>query len=209
MIKQGCFIVFEGVDGSGKSSVVKRIGKILKENQIQSYVTKEPTDSPFGSLIHQFMIGRLNTDHKTIAAMFVADRIDHLTNNISGIKQIVDSGSVVISDRYYFSSYAYHSIFVDMEWVINANKICSDILKPDLNIFIDTSPKECIKRLDQGRYLKEKYEDIDYLESVRSNYLKAFERQKNVENIAVINGNKTLEEVVNDTWEEVKKVIFL
>jgi dTMP kinase len=207
MKRKGYFIAFEGIDGSGKSSIIKMIDLKLREKNIPIYLTREPTDSPFGSLIHQFMIGRLNTDHRAIAAMFVADRVDHLTNNINGMKRIIDNGVTVISDRYYFSSYAYHSVYIDMDWVINANKICFDILKPDLNIFIDTSPEICIKRLEQERFIKEKYEDIEHLKKVRNNYLFAFDRLKNIEDVVVIDGNKSLEEIANDTWDAIKKVL--
>jgi dTMP kinase len=207
MKKAGYFIVFEGIDGCGKSSIISLLDLKFKKNKIPTYLTREPTDSPFGSLIHQFMIGRINTDHRTIAAMFVADRIDHLTNNINGIKQIIDNGITVISDRYYFSSYAYHSVYIDMDWVINANKICFDILKPDLSIFIDTPPELCIKRLEQDRFLKEKYEELEHLRKVRNNYLIAIDRLKNIENVVVIAGDKTIEEIVNDCLDAIQKVI--
>jgi dTMP kinase len=203
----GAFIVFEGIDGSGKSSIIKLLELKLKERKLPAYITKEPTDSPFGSLIHQFMIGRLNTDHRTISAMFLADRIDHITNSVNGIKQIIDNGINVISDRYYFSSYAYHSVYMDMDWVINANKACYDILKPDLNIFIDTSVETCIKRLEQERFLKEKYEDRDHLKKVRNNYLLAIDRLKHIENIVTIDGNKTQEEIINDVWNVMQKTL--
>ena len=205
--KTGFFIAFEGIDGSGKSSIIKLLDFKLKNNGIKTYLTKEPTDSPFGSLIHQFMIGRINTDHKTIAAMFVADRIDHLTNNVNGIKQIIDNGITVISDRYYFSSYAYHSVYVDMDWVINANKICSDILRPDLNIFIDTPPEMCIKRLEEDRIFKEKYEELEQLKKVRDNYLIAIDRLKSIENIVIINGNKSLEDIANTSFDAIQKAV--
>jgi dTMP kinase len=207
MKKTGYFIVFEGIDGCGKSSVIKLVDLKLKENNISAYITKEPTDSPFGSLIHQFMIGRINTDHRAIAAMFVADRVDHLTNSVNGIKQIIDNGKTVISDRYYFSSYAYHSVFIDMDWVINANKVCFDILKPDLNIFIDTPVELCIKRLEQDRFLKEKYEELEHLKKVRNNYLIAIDRLKNIENVVVVDGKKAIEEIVNDSLDAIQKVI--
>jgi len=207
MGKAGCFIAFEGIDGSGKSSIIRLLDLKLKENKIPTYITGEPTDSPFGSLIHQFMIGRINTDHRTIAAMFVADRIDHLTNNVNGMKQIIDNGITVISDRYYFSSYAYHSVYIDMDWVINANKVCFDILKPDLNIFIDTSPEVCINRLEQDRVLKEKYEELEHLRRVRNNYLIAIDRLNNIENVIVIDGNRTLEEIANESFGAIQKVL--
>ena len=207
MRKEGYFIAFEGIDGCGKSSIIRLLDSKLKENNIPTYITKEPTDSPFGSLIHQFMIGRMNTDHRAIAAMFVADRIDHLTNSINGLKQIIDNGITVVSDRYYFSSYAYHSVYIDMDWVINANKICFDVLKPDLNIFIDTPPEICIERLEQDRHIKEEYEELEHLKKVRNNYIAAIDKLKNIENVVIVNGNRAIDEIVNDSLDAIKKVI--
>jgi dTMP kinase len=207
MKETGYFIAFEGIDGSGKSSIIKLLDLKLKENKITAYLTKEPTDGPFGSLIHQFMTGRLNADHRAIAAMFAADRIDHLTNTVNGIKQIINNGITVISDRYYFSSYAYHCVFADMDWVINANKICYDILKPDLNIFIDTDPEICMKRIEETRFIKEKYEELEHLKKVRNNYFAAFDRLSHIEKVAVINGNRTAEEIANDVLTVIEKTL--
>jgi len=207
MKRRGYFFAFEGIDGSGKSTIIKIVNTKLKENKISTYITKEPTDSPFGSLIHQFMTGRLNTDHRAIAAMFVADRMDHITNSLDGMKQIIDNGITVISDRYYFSSYAYHSIFIDMDWVINANRICSDILKPDLNIFIDTTPETCIRRLEQERFSKEKYEELEHLRIVRKKYLIAIKKLNHIENIAIIDGNKTIDEIANNVWHTIQEIM--
>lgn len=203
MNSNGKFIAFEGIDGSGKSTLLKLLSKKLKSNNIPVFETREPTDSIFGSLIHQFMIGRLNTDHRTIAAMFVADRIDHLTNEVNGLKNIVTNGTTVLSDRYYFSSYAYHSVYADMEWVINANKVCADILKPDINIFIDTDPTICIQRMENERFLKERYEELYHLKEVREKYLIAIKKLENEENIVVVDGNGTPETAFSNIWEKI------
>ena len=143
MIKQdkGRFIVFEGIDGSGKSTQIQNISKRLKAENLKVYTTFEPTDGPVGSLIRQMLSGEIATDQRTIASLFAADRTDHLTNQKNGIKQKVDQGEIVLCDRYYFSSYAYHAQYIDMEWVIHANSLNAEILKPDLTIFIDADPE--------------------------------------------------------------------
>ena len=108
--ERGRFIVFEGIDGSGKTTQIQLLKNRLQQEGIECYSTREPTDSPIGSLIHQIMTGRVRSDNKVIAALFVADRLDHLLNPTDGILEKIGSGISVISDRYYFSSYAYHSI---------------------------------------------------------------------------------------------------
>lgn len=208
MIKQdkGRFIVFEGIDGSGKSTQIKNISKRLKAENLKVYTTFEPTDGPVGSLIRQMLSGEIATDQRTIASLFAADRTDHLTNQKNGIKQKVDQGGVVLCDRYYFSSYAYHAQYIDMEWVIHANSLNAEILKPDLTIFIDADPETCFKRIKLSRTDFEMYEQIDVMEKVRINYFKAFDRLKDREKIAVVDGNTTPKKVEDAILNEISKL---
>lgn len=154
----GKFIAFEGIDGSGKSTQIEYLTEKLKKENIYYYTTMEPTDSPIGSLIHQIMTGRVKTDNKVIAALFVADRLDHLLNDLNGLKAKIDEGITVISDRYYFSSYAYHSVDMPMEWVIQANDQCKQILKPTATVFIDVDPDTAIERIAKNRFHQELFE---------------------------------------------------
>ncbi len=203
----GKFIVFEGIDGSGKSTQIKQISRRLKISGYTVYSTFEPTDGPIGSLIRQMLSGKLATDQRTIASLFAADRTDHLVNMENGIRHKVDQGAVVLCDRYYFSSYAYHAQYMDMEWVIHANSLNADILRPDVTIFIDVDPKICFERIKNSRSSFEMYEKIDIMKKVRTNYFKAFDALKGLETVAVIDGNSTMEAVENTILNEVKKVI--
>lgn len=200
---KGAFIAFEGIDGSGKSTQIFYLLKRLKEKNIRCYETREPTDSPIGSLIHQIMTGRIQTDNKVIAALFVADRLDHLTNNIDGICQKIDEGITVISDRYYFSSYAYHSVDMEMDWVIDANSVCAKYLKPTCTIFIDVNPDEAIKRIYKDRFKSELFETRERLTLVRKKYFEAFEKLQNKENIIIINGNNTVQQISDEIWDNI------
>lgn len=208
MIKQdkGRFIVFEGIDGSGKSTQIKSISKQLETQGLKIYKTFEPTDGPVGSLIRQMLLGEIATDQRTIASLFAADRTDHLTNQKNGIKQKVDQGGIVLCDRYYFSSYAYHAQYIDMEWVIHTNSLNAEILKPDLTIFIDVDPEICFKRIKLSRTDFEMYEQIDVMKNVRINYFKAFDRLKDSEKIAVVDGNRSSKRVENAILNEISKL---
>jgi dTMP kinase len=201
---KGRFIVFEGLDGSGKSTQIKYLANRLRAKGLKVYETFEPTDSPIGSLIHQIMIGRIHSNQKTIAALFVADRIDHLLNNINGIHEKVINGVVVISDRYYFSSYAYHGIHIPIEWVINANSLSKEILKPDVNIFLDLPPKKCLERLNKERWHFELYENIENMRSVREKYLESFQILKDKEEVIIINADTNPNEVAKNIWDSIK-----
>ncbi len=202
--KKGRFIVFEGIDGTGKSTQIKLLADRLRKNGIPVYETREPTDSPIGSIIRQIMTGRLEGSHETIAGLFVADRLDHLQNKTNGILDKINSGITVLSDRYYFSSYAYHSTHVSMDWVIAANSLSAELLKPDMNVFLDVPPEKCIERINSGRSHIELYENLETLRAVRQNYLLAFEKLTKDEQITKINADKMVDQIEKDIWLEIK-----
>ncbi len=203
----GRFIVFEGIDGSGKSTQIKNISRHLKTLNYGVYSTFEPTDGPIGLLIRQMLSGKVATDQRTIASLFAADRTDHLVNKVNGIRKKKDQGEVVLCDRYYFSSYAYHAQYIDMEWVIHVNSLNAEILRPDVTIFIDVDPKVCFERIKSSRSEFEMYEKIDIMEKVRTNYFKAFDTLKDLENVVIIDGNSTMETVENAILNEVQKIL--
>lgn len=200
---KGTFIVFEGIDGSGKSTQIKRLAKQLNSKNNDVYQTFEPSDGLVGTLIRDMLRGKVETDQRTIASLFAADRTDHLVNKKNGIANKVKNGKIVLCDRYYFSSYAYHSQYVDMDWVIQTNSINADILKPDLNIFIDVDPDHCFKRLEKRQNDFELYEKIEVLKKVRELYLKAFDKLQKSEHVVIIDGNSDEDTVENRIFKEV------
>ena len=201
---RGRFIALEGIDGSGKSTQIKYLSERLKEQGILHYTTMEPTDSPIGSLIHQIMTGRIKTDNKVIAALFAADRLDHLLNDVNGILHKIEEGVTVITDRYYFSSYAYHSVDMPMEWVIQANEQSAHILKPTVTVFVDVDPDTALERIAQNRFQQELFEKKSRLVQVREKYMEAFERLKDTENVVFVDGNQPPEKVAQEIWKEIK-----
>ena len=202
--KKGSFIAFEGIDGSGKSTQIMLLKKHLERENIKCYITNEPTDSPIGSLIHQIMTGRILSDNKVVAALFVADRLDHLLNPTNGIYEKIKEGVSVITDRYYFSSYAYHSVDMSMDWVITANSQSAEILRPTITIFIDVDPEDAMKRIQKTRYQPELFETRERLVSVRQKYYEAFEKLKEKENILIVDGKKEESILAAEIWEQVK-----
>src|ERR1700710_1612537 len=167
-MKKNLFIAFEGIDGSGKSTQVKLLTQKLEAAGLKVYTTCEPTDSPIGKIIRDIFSHRLEADHRTIAGLFVADRLDHLLNKTNGILRKLEEGYTVITDRYYFSSYAYQSPYMDLNWVIEANSLSAQLLRPDLNIYIDISPEISIERINKGRTSVELYETVGNLKNVRA-----------------------------------------
>ncbi len=206
-MKKSFFIAFEGLDGSGKSTHVKLLAEQLKGQGLKIYTTAEPTTSRIGQIIKDIFKHKMEADHRTIAALYAADRLDHLTNKTDGILKKIEEGYTVITDRYYFSSYAYHGTHMDINWVISANSLSADLLRPDLNIYIDISPEESMKRINKSRAAIELYESIENLKKVREKYFEAFGLLGGKEKISVIEGNRSEEEISNDIWKEVSKLV--
>jgi len=205
-MKNNLFIAIEGIDGCGKSTQVKLLSDHLKQAGHKVFSTSEPTDSPIGSVIRNIFKSRIEADNRTIAGLFVADRLDHLLNKTDGILKKLEEGCTVITDRYYFSSYAYQGAHMPLDWVIEANSLSAGLLRPDLNIYIDISPEISMQRLYNGRSSMEIYENIENLRKVKEIYMKAFEKLKLQENIFITDGNRTPELIAAEIWNEIDKI---
>lgn len=206
-MKKNVLIALEGIDGSGKSTQIKLLAEQLEKAGHKVYTTFEPTDSPIGKMIRDIFSHRMEADHKVIAGLFVADRLHHLLNKTDGILKKMEEGYIVLTDRYYLSSYAYHSVHMDMDWVIQANAMSAQLLRPALNIFIDIAPEISMERISKGRTSTEMYETLDNLRQVREKYFEAFEKVKGIENIFITDSNRALEAVAADIWNEVSRLL--
>lgn len=206
-MKKNLFIAFEGIDGSGKSTQVRLLKEKLEAAGHKVYTTCEPTDAPPGKMIRDIFNHRIDGDHRTIAALFVADRLHHILNKTDGLLKMLKDGYTVITDRYYFSSYAYQSPHLDQNWVIQANSLAAGLLRPDLNIYIDISPEISIERLNKGRTSIELYETLDNLRLVRDKYLELIDLLKNEESVLVANGDQTPEEIAGDIWSSISAML--
>jgi dTMP kinase len=199
------FIAFEGIDGTGKSTQIALLAEKLVKAGHKVHTTFEPTDGEVGSFIRKILKGNVQADERVIAGLFVADRLDHLLNKETGLLKKMQEGYTVLTDRYYFSSYAYHSIHMDMSWVISANAMSASLLKPDINVFIEVPPEVCIERINAGRESLELYENVEILKKVEEKYHEAFELLSAGENILKINGNRSPDEVSDDLWKKLKE----
>ena len=174
-MEKGKFIVLEGIDGSGKSSQTGPLVKRLEELGVPCRETREPTGGPVGSLIRQIFTGRVTADNRVIAALYAADRIDHLVNEVDGVD-------------------------VDMDWVIQANALSAQLLRPTLTIFLDVPVETALERIHQNRFVEEIFDQEDRLRQTRELYFRAFERLKDVENVAVVDGVGAPEQVAQRVW---------
>lgn len=204
MNKRGRFITFEGIDGSGKSTQISLLKKHIEQCNASCYETLEPSGGPVGAMLRQCLSGRMKTDEKTLAALFAADRLDHLLNENDGICSKIEQGINVICDRYILSSYAYQSVRVPLDWVMQLNEQAIQTLKPDCHIFIDVTPDTALERMAQGRFHKDLFETKERLTEVRQRYLELIDTLQEKETIFIIDGNQTIEKISADIWNKVQ-----
>ena len=198
------FIVFEGIDGAGKTTQIGLLADALRAAGLAPYITAEPTGMETGRAIRRVLSGEILKTPTQVAAMFVQDRIDHNVDPTEGIEAMLAQGRAVICDRYYYSSLAYQGSLTDFDWVMAANCSCPEIRHPDLCIFLDLSPEESMKRITKGRTSTEIYEKAETLEKVRARYLDVFEKlSARGEQIAIIDASGTIEQAA----EKIRNVI--
>jgi len=202
-MKKNLFIAFEGIDGSGKSTQAKLLAEHLTQADYKVYSTFEPTKSEIGVLIRNILTHKTQADQKTIAALFLADRFNHILNKTDGLIKKLEEGYTVICDRYYFSSYAYHSVHMPMDWVIEANRLCAEMLRPDITVYIDILPENSMSRITKNRENTELYETLENLTNVRNRYLEAFEKLKDKERIFITNGDRPADEICKNIVDKI------
>ncbi len=200
------FIVLEGIDGSGKSTQAKLLQERLIDHKHSALLTCEPTQGDYGKEIRKIFSGKKKVDQHTIAALFLADRLEHILHPTEGMLTLLQQGHTIISDRYYLSSYAYHGAHVDMDWVIDINKKPAELLKPDMHIYLDMPPENAMERIKASRVSEqiEIYETLENLQKVYKNYEQAISKVENSEVIKRVDATLSTEEVALAIWAEVE-----
>ena len=183
---RGRFIVFEGIDGAGKTTQITRLAEKLRAEGRRVLVTAEPTVSVTGGLLRDALGGISKRTAGEMAAMFVLDRIFHNVNPVTGIEKMLADGVDVICDRYYYSSLAYQGSETDFDWVADMNLNCPEIRTPDCCIFLDLTPEQSLSRISAGRISREIYEDEARLQAVRDKFYHVFDLLRDRDTIRAV-----------------------
>lgn len=198
---RGKFIVFEGLDGSGKSTQIELLSEKLKLLGRKVYCTAEPTSSATGGLIRDTLSNNYKRDATELAGLFLTDRIAHNVNPVWGIKKFLDEGTDVICDRYYYSSFAYQGLGTDLKWVMDMNINCPEIIRPDLCIFLDVDYRKCKARVDKERSHLEIFEsDEQIMASTRTQFYEVFKLLNEKEHIQIVDANRPLSVVADEIY---------
>lgn len=158
-------IAFEGLDGSGSSTQAKLLAESLQKEGKSVLLTKEPTDgTPIGKLIREVLQHQWEASPEGLQLLFSADRAEHLRNLIL---PALNSGKIVITDRYLLSTLAFGGLGIEIEWLKELNK---KFVQPDLTFLLKLSPEDCLKRIAKRGNQTELFEKKEKLERVWQNY---------------------------------------
>lgn len=205
-MNRGKFIVFEGGDGSGKSTILEKIYNYLVDNGVKCIKTREPGGIKISEDIRNIILDTKNTemDRKTEALLYAAARRQHLVEKV--IPEL-NNGTIVLCDRFIYSSLAYQGYArgIDVEEIFQINKFAVGEYMPDLNLLFDVSPEVGLCRINKNKdreINRLDLEKIDFHKMVREGYYKLVEENK--DKFEIVNAEKSIDEVFN----EVKEIII-
>jgi dTMP kinase len=163
-LKRGLLIVFEGIDGTGKSTQCELLARSLTERHMLNIALAEPTRGTWGTKIRRLLSeGRQGISPQEELSWFVNDRKEDIELNIMPALQ---DNKVVLMDRYYFSTAAYQgALGLDPEQIRLENETFAPI--PDRVLIFLTSPETCLERIESSRDQKSAFEKLDYLRNVQ------------------------------------------
>lgn len=193
----GKFIVIEGLDGSGQTTQVNLLKDFLIKQGFKVVLTKEPTmDSEAGRKIREILDKKIKAEAGVIQELFTQDRREHLQNKII---PALKEGKIVISDRYFFSTFAYGAADgLDLERLIGMN---NEFLLPDFTFILKVSPEVCVQRIEKRGEGVKLFEKKEKLEKVWEIYRILPDR---FENVYMVEGEKTKEEV----FSQIKDIVL-
>ncbi|MBN1498605.1 MAG: dTMP kinase [Spirochaetes bacterium] len=163
-------IVFEGIDGSGKTTVISIVAKkIMKHTEVS--ILREPTSSQYGVEIRELLSNSANPPLDRIMDLFINDRRLDVQKNIM---PALDNGRIVLMDRYYYSNAAYQGAMGESPEKILARNIENNFPSPDMVFFMKISPEAALdrisKRKNEAEIAEECFEKTEFLKKVESVY---------------------------------------
>ncbi len=191
------FLVIEGLDGSGGTTQVARLADWLRSDRgVEVLCTNEPSNGPVGRFVRRSLNpasseGRLGDG--VLPYLFAADRRDHLDRVV--LPALERPNSWVLSDRYYHSSLAYQSLSIGLPAVAQLN---APFRAPDLTVMIDLEPEVCLERIAQRGGVRERFEALDRLRTIRDAYEDVIEHcRTRGETIHRVSGDGDIEAVAD------------
>lgn len=200
----GDFIVFEGIDGSGKSTQLNLLLETLENNGVKVKLLKQPTNGKIGKIIRE-KLSASEVDNNEMIELFANDRLEMIQEK-NGVLDLIKDGYTIICDRGYLSSIAYQSQNGDFTKVIDANLIYNQLLDISLTIFLDIKPSLALDRINSRGENIEIYENIERLSEVYNNYI-AYSKIDETQNIVFVDATLEQELVHNDIMVHINRLL--
>ena len=201
------FITFEGPDGSGKSTIIKKVYEKLINDGFDIVLTREPGGTPIAEKIRDIILDNSNValDARTEALLYAASRRQHL---VEKIWPALKEGKIVLCDRFLDSSLAYQGggRNLGVQNVLNINLFATENTYPDLTLFFDIDPELGLKIVSQ-----DKKRVADRLDNENENFHeKVYSTFKEIVNtnsqrIITIDASKSIEEVTECAYKTIKE----
>ncbi len=199
MPERGWLIVFEGIDGTGKSTQCREMEAYLNTLEIPVTRLREPTDGIWGQKIRKILSdGRGDLTREEELSWFIKDRREDVEKNIV---PALNLNKVVLMDRYYYSTAAYQgALGLDPKNILRENENFAPI--PDRTYVFTASPEECLARIESSRKSHSSFEKLDYLNQVQKIF-DSFDGN----NIKRIKSSGTIKDIHSQLCEDVHQLI--
>ncbi|MEM9175143.1 MAG: dTMP kinase [Myxococcota bacterium] len=191
-MNRGTLIVFEGIDGCGKSTQLERLADGLRARGLDPVVTREPTDGPWGRKIRAMARSGEPVSPETELAWFFEDRREHMRTVVS---PALEAGRVVLSDRSYLSTVAYQGARgLDAEQILADSE--AEFERPDLALVFTLSPEAGLARVEaRGGTSEPVFENLPFQQRVAAVFATL-----EVEGLVRIDADRAAEAIARDVW---------
>lgn len=200
------FITIEGPEGSGKSSVTKKVVERLEKEGFEVVMTREPGGTPIAEEIRNVILDKKNTamDPITEALLYAASRRQHLVEKVWPLSK---AGKIVISDRFLDSSLAYQggARNLGIDKVLAMNMFATEGYYPDVTLLFDIDPRIGLARIAANKNREVNrldLEKIEFHDNVRKTFLSLAERFK--DRFVILDASKPFDDVVEDAYKAIK-----
>lgn len=205
-MKKGCFIVIEGPDGSGKTTVCKLLAEKLKEEGHEVVHTREPGGIDIAEQIRNVILDPKNTamDPKTEALLYAASRAQHLVERVI---PSINEGKIVLCERFVYSSLVYQGYArgLGIDAIYDINRFAIGDMMPDLVIYLDVDEKTGLSRVDsRGNKDRLDGESSAFHKKVVAGYQLIKERFKDFK---VVDASKDVDTVLRDCMDIINSFI--
>lgn len=204
----GILITFEGTEGSGKSTQIKRLSRYLMNKGLPTLTTLEPGGTPLGMKLRRILLDSKADEIAPLPELFLylAERAQHVEDVIM---PTLSEGKIVISDRFLDATVAYQGYGrnLDLTLIEKLNGLASQGIKPDLTILLDIEILCGVKRAKGGRKGDRLEEEGDFFHNqVRKGYLKI--AASSPERVKVVNANDSMDSIAAAIRKHVDKLLM-